>query len=64
MNINWRRFIMVDSPYRWITFGVWRDEVAVSVSCLQLPPACCARAASGHAAAPPSNLMKWRRFIQ
>jgi hypothetical protein len=25
--------------------------------------ACCARAASGHAAAPPSSAMKSRRFI-
>jgi hypothetical protein len=24
---------------------------------------CCARAASGHAAAPPSSVMNWRRFI-
>src|SRR5262249_43934616 len=26
------------------------------------PLACCARAASGHAAAPPSNVMNWRRL--
>ena len=26
--------------------------------------ACCARAVSGHAAAPPSSVMNWRRFIQ
>src|SRR5262245_33316349 len=25
---------------------------------------CCARAASGHAATPPSSVMNWRRFIQ
>jgi hypothetical protein len=37
VHINWRRFIMVDSPYRWITLGIWREEIAVSVSCLQLP---------------------------
>src|SRR5215470_3339227 len=36
MHINWRRFIMVDSPYRRITLGIWREEIAVSVSCLQL----------------------------
>jgi hypothetical protein len=28
---------MVDSPYRWITFGVWREEIAVGVSCLPRP---------------------------
>src|SRR5215470_9500704 len=27
-------------------------------------PVCCARAASGHAAAPPSSVMNWRRFIR
>src|SRR5262249_21764261 len=26
-----RRFIMVDSPYRWITLGIWRGEIAVRV---------------------------------
>jgi hypothetical protein len=26
-------------------------------------PACCARAASGHATAPPSSVMNWRRFM-
>jgi hypothetical protein len=25
---------------------------------------CCALAASGHAAAPPSSVMNWRRFIR
>src|SRR5215471_8756183 len=31
VHINWRRFIMVDSPYRWITLGIWRGEIAVRV---------------------------------
>ena len=37
---------------------------ALRMPTIYLFPACCARAASGHAAAPPSSVMKSRRFMQ
>jgi hypothetical protein len=40
----------------------WGSEVASRTPTTGIP-ACCAPAAIGHAAAPPSSVMNWRRAI-